>query len=197
MKNLSKIFGLVAVLILVMSFASSNKKTIVIDVSHGGKDAGALVNGIEEKDIILDIAQRIQKLNKNQNTEIILTRDIDEFLSLSERTEKINEIKPDYVISLHANQVANKNVNGIQIFLADNDQRFDKSGELAIKLLQSFTFSNVEIKKGDFYILKNIDAPGALIELGFLSNAEDFQNLTTENGKEKLALSILNALNQN
>jgi|1048.fasta_scaffold13398_3 N-acetylmuramoyl-L-alanine amidase len=197
MKNLSKIFGLVAVLILVMSFASSNKKTIVIDVSHGGKDAGALVNGIEEKDIILDIAQRIQKLNKNQNTEIILTRDIDEFLSLSERTEKINEIKPDYVISLHANQVANENVNGIQIFLADNDQRFDKSGELAIKLLQSFTFSNVEIKKGDFYILKNIDAPGALIELGFLSNAEDFQNLTTENGKEKLALSILNALNQN
>jgi N-acetylmuramoyl-L-alanine amidase len=197
MKNLSKIFGLVAVLILVMSFASSNKKTIVIDVSHGGKDAGALVNGIEEKDIILDIAQRIQKLNKNQNTEIILTRDIDEFLSLSERTEKINEIKPDYVISLHANQVANENVNGIQIFLADNDQRFDKSGELAIKLLQSFTFSNVEIKKGDFYILKNIDAPGALIELGFLSNAEDFQNLTTENGKQKLALSILNALNQN
>jgi N-acetylmuramoyl-L-alanine amidase len=197
MKNLSKIFGLVAVLILVMSFASSNKKTIVIDVSHGGKDAGALVNGIEEKDIILDIAQRIQKLNTNQNTEIILTRDIDEFLSLSERTEKINEIKPDYVISLHANQVANENVNGIQIFLADNDQRFDKSGELAIKLLQSFTFSNVEIKKGDFYILKNIDAPGALIELGFLSNAEDFQNLTTENGKEKLALSILNALNQN
>jgi N-acetylmuramoyl-L-alanine amidase len=197
MKNLSKIFGLVAVLILVMSFASSNKKTIVIDVSHGGKDAGALVNGIEEKDIILDIAQRIQKLNKNQNTEIILTRDIDEFLSLSERTEKINEIKPDYVISLHANQVANENVNGIQIFLAENDQRFDKSGELAIKLLQSFTFSNVEIKKGDFYILKNIDAPGALIELGFLSNAEDFQNLTTENGKEKLALSILNALNQN
>jgi N-acetylmuramoyl-L-alanine amidase len=197
MKNLSKIFGLVAVLILVMSFASKNKKTIVIDVSHGGKDAGALVNGIEEKDIILDIAQRIQKLNKNQNTEIILTRDIDEFLSLSERTEKINEIKPDYVISLHANQVANENVNGIQIFLAENDQRFDKSGELAIKLLQSFTFSNVEIKKGDFYILKNIDAPGALIELGFLSNAEDFQNLTTENGKEKLALSILNALNQN
>jgi N-acetylmuramoyl-L-alanine amidase len=197
MKNLSKIFGLVMVLILVMSFASSNKKTIVIDVSHGGKDAGALVNGIEEKDIILDIAQRIQKLNKNQNTEIILTRDIDEFLSLSERTEKINEIKPDYVISLHANQVANENVNGIQIFLAENDQRFDKSGELAIKLLQSFTFSNVEIKKGDFYILKNIDAPGALIELGFLSNAEDFQNLTTENGKEKLALSILNALNQN
>lgn len=197
MKNLSKIFGLVAVLILVMSFASSNKKTIVIDVSHGGKDAGALVNGIEEKDIILDIAQRIQKLNTNQNTEIILTRDIDEFLSLSERTEKINEIKPDYVISLHANQVANENVNGIQIFLADNDQRFDKSGELAIKLLQSFTFSNVEIKKGDFYILKNIDAPGALIELGFLSNAEDFQNLTTENGKQKLALSILNALNQN
>jgi N-acetylmuramoyl-L-alanine amidase len=197
MKNLSKIFGLVAVLILVMSFASSNKKTIVIDVSHGGKDAGALVNGIEEKDIILDIAQRIQKLNKNQNTEIILTRDIDEFLSLSERTEKINEIKPDYVISLHANQVANENVNGIQIFLAENDQRFNKSGELAIKLLQSFTFSNVEIKKGDFYILKNIDAPGALIELGFLSNAEDFQNLTTESGKEKLALSILNALNQN
>jgi N-acetylmuramoyl-L-alanine amidase len=197
MKNLSKIFGLVAVLILVMSFASSNKKTIVIDVSHGGKDAGALVNGIEEKDIILDSAQRIQKLNKNQNTEIILTRDIDEFLSLSERTEKINEIKPDYVISLHANQVANENVNGIQIFLAENDQRFDKSGELAIKLLQSFTFSNVEIKKGDFYILKNIDAPGALIELGFLSNAEDFQNLTTESGKEKLALSILNALNQN
>lgn len=176
-----------------MSFSSSNKKIIVVDVGHGGKDAGALVNGIEEKDIILEIAQRIQILNKNPNIEIILTRDTDEFLSLSERTTKINELKPDYVISLHANQSVNPNNNGIQIFVSDNNESFNRSGELAVKLLQKFTNSNVEIKKGNFYILNNIESPGALIELGFLSNSEDFQNLTSENGKEKLALSILNA----
>ncbi len=193
MKTLSKIVGLVAVIILVMSFSSSNKKIIVVDVGHGGKDAGALVNGIEEKDIILEIAQRIQILNKNPNIEIILTRDTDEFLSLSERTTKINELKPDYVISLHANQSVNPNNNGIQIFVSDNNESFNRSGELAVKLLQKFTNSNVEIKKGNFYILNNIESPGALIELGFLSNSEDFQNLTSENGKEKLALSILNA----
>lgn len=194
MKNLSKLVGLFAVIILVMSFSSSNKKTIVIDVGHGGKDAGALVNGIEEKDIILEIAQRIQKLNKNPNIEIILTRDTDEFLSLSERTIKINELKPDYLISLHANQSVNPNTKGIQIFVNDNNESFNRSGELAIKLLQKFTNPNVEIKKGNFYILNNIESPGALIELGFLSNSEDFQNLTSENGKAALALSILNAI---
>lgn len=194
MKNLSKLVGLFAVIILVMSFSSSNKKTIVIDVGHGGKDAGALVNGIEEKDIILEIAQRIQKLNKNPNIEIILTRNTDEFLSLSERTIKINELKPDYLISLHANQSVNPNTKGIQIFVNDNNESFNRSGELAIKLLQKFTNPNVEIKKGNFYILNNIESPGALIELGFLSNSEDFQNLTSENGKAALALSILNAI---
>jgi len=194
MKNLSKLVGLFAVIILVMSFSSSNKKTIVIDVGHGGKDAGALVNGIEEKDIILEIAQRIQKLNKNPNIEIILTRDTDEFLSLSERTIKINELKPDYLISLHANQSVNPNTKGIQIFVNDNNESFNRSGELAIKLLQKFTNPNVEIKKGNFYILNNIESPGALIELGFLSNSEDFQSLTSENGKAALALSILNAI---
>ena len=98
------------------------------------------------------------------------------------------------MISLHANQSVNPNTKGIQIFVNDNNESFNRSGELAIKLLQKFTNPNVEIKKGNFYILNNIESPGALIELGFLSNSEDFQSLTSENGKAALALSILNAI---
>lgn len=193
MKNLIKIIGL-AILTFTMAFTNVEKKRIVIDVSHGGMDNGVIVNGFNEKEIALNIASKIKELNKNSNLEIILTRDSDKFLSLEERAKQINKLKPDFVLSLHTNSTNDKNKNGTEIFISDNNTQKEKSSDLAMKLFNGFKDKNVEIKIADFYLLKNVEYPIALIELGYLSNENDRKMLTTEKGQSEIAESILNVI---
>jgi len=193
MRNLMKFIGL-AFLTITLAFTNVDKKTIVIDVSHGGHDNGTTAHGFNEKEIALNIANKIKQLNKNSSIEIILTRDSDKFLSLNERTEQINKLKPDFVISLHANATDDKKESGKEIFVSDKNKQKEKSGNLALELFYSFNDRNVEIKKADFYLLKNVEYPIALLELGYLTNENDREVLTTEKGQSELAESILNVI---
>lgn len=193
MKNLLKFIGL-AFLTITFAFTNVDKKTIVIDVSHGGHDNGTTVNGFNEKEIALNIANKIKQLNKNSNVEIILTRDSDMFLSLNERAEQINKLKPEFVISLHANASDDKKESGKVIFVSDKNKQKEKSGDLALKIFYSFNDRNIEIKKADYYLLRKVEYPVALIELGYLTNENDREILTTEKGQSELAESILSVI---
>ena len=84
---------------------TTSKKLVVIDVGHGGKDAGAIgINGIKEKDVVMQLANEILRLNKGQgNLEIYLTRYSDSLISLKDRTKLAKALKADVFISLHCN----------------------------------------------------------------------------------------------
>ena len=89
---------------------SSTQKRIVIDVGHGGKDSGAIgINKIQEKDIVLDIANAILKLNNELDNplDIYLTRYRDTLISLSDRTKLAKSLKADLFVSLHCNHSDN------------------------------------------------------------------------------------------
>jgi len=94
-------------------------KTIVIDAGHGGKDPGAVgYRGTKEKDIALDVAKRLEKkLSKNMNVKIIMTRDEDVFLRLSERTKIANENNGNLFISIHTNAAEDRRASGFETFL--------------------------------------------------------------------------------
>ncbi len=94
-------------------------KTIVIDAGHGGKDPGAIgYRGTKEKDIALDVAKRLEKkLSKNMNVKIIMTRDEDVFLRLSERTKIANESNGNLFISIHTNAAEDRRASGFETFL--------------------------------------------------------------------------------
>ncbi len=177
-----------------IAFLGNNTKKVVIDVSHGGKDGGVSLGGLNEKKIALNIAKKIKALNKNENIEIILTRDSDQFISLNKRAKKINKLKPDFVISLHLNSDKDKNKNGMEIFVSDKNKQKEKSEKLAANLFNSFKDRTVKIKKADLYLLKNIEYPITLIEMGYLSNKKDREFLTSENGQLELASLVLKAI---
>ena len=94
-------------------------KTIVIDAGHGGKDPGAVgYRGPKEKDIALDVAKRLEKkLSKNLNVKIVMTRDEDIFLRLSERTRIANENNGSLFISIHTNAAEDRRASGFETFL--------------------------------------------------------------------------------
>ncbi len=88
---------------------------IVIDPGHGGHDPGATGRGVTEAELVLDVAQRLEKLlQKVPGVEVILTRRTDEFIQLPERTAIANREAADLFLSIHANASTNGQVHGIE-----------------------------------------------------------------------------------
>ncbi|MEK6693372.1 MAG: N-acetylmuramoyl-L-alanine amidase [Nitrospirota bacterium] len=93
-------------------------RRIVIDPGHGGHDPGAIgKRGLEEKEIVLDIAKKLNGLiKKDMDVEVILTRDSDIFIPLDERTAIANTKEADLFLSIHANASPNPNAKGIETY---------------------------------------------------------------------------------
>ena len=90
---------------------------IVIDPGHGGHDPGAQGKSINEAELVLDIALRVEKLLQNvPGIEVILTRRTDEFVPLQERTAIANREGADLFLSIHANASANASARGVETY---------------------------------------------------------------------------------
>jgi N-acetylmuramoyl-L-alanine amidase len=90
---------------------------IVIDAGHGGHDPGARANGINEKELVLDVAQRLRKLLLDQpGFEVVLTRDNDTYIALEERTAMANRQSADLFLSIHANASRQAAARGIETY---------------------------------------------------------------------------------
>lgn len=92
---------------------------VVLDPGHGGRDSGAVGdNGVEEKDVVLDLALRIQEMihKKAANIEVYLTRDKDVFLPLRKRTEIAEKYHADLFVSLHVNANPSSSARGFSVY---------------------------------------------------------------------------------
>jgi len=91
---------------------------IVIDAGHGGHDSGTLgVGGIEEKDVVLDVALRLGKLLHDRlGAEIVYTRADDTFIPLETRTAIANKAQADLFISIHANSSQDASARGVEVY---------------------------------------------------------------------------------
>ena len=93
-------------------------RRIVLDPGHGGKDVGSVTpDGHYEKDITLDIALRLRDLLKaQQDVEVLLTRDTDERVLLSQRARFANDSKADLFLSIHLNWLEPATNRGVETF---------------------------------------------------------------------------------
>jgi N-acetylmuramoyl-L-alanine amidase len=89
---------------------------VVIDAGHGGHDPGAHGNGINESELTLDVALRLQTLLEKAGIDVVMTRDSDVFIPLEERTEIANREGADLFLSIHANASRNIQAHGIETY---------------------------------------------------------------------------------
>jgi N-acetylmuramoyl-L-alanine amidase len=91
---------------------------IVVDAGHGGHDSGTLgPDGIEEKDVVLDVALRLGQLLKQRlGADVIYTRDDDTFIPLETRTAIANKAQADLFISIHANSSSDPSARGVETY---------------------------------------------------------------------------------
>lgn len=97
---------------------ATDTKLVVIDPGHGGKDPGAVANGIREKDINLQISKRIVSYLNKKGVPARLTRTGDKYLKLKERTRLANEWNAAMFVSIHANALPpGRHATGMEIYL--------------------------------------------------------------------------------
>ncbi|MCM0755746.1 N-acetylmuramoyl-L-alanine amidase [Desulfovibrio aminophilus] len=90
--------------------------TIMIDPGHGGKDGGAVANGLREKDVNLQFAKILGRKLKDQGFNVLYTRTTDIFIPLEKRTAMANARKADIFISIHCNANTDSRVNGLETY---------------------------------------------------------------------------------
>jgi N-acetylmuramoyl-L-alanine amidase/beta-lactamase regulating signal transducer with metallopeptidase domain len=170
------------------------KKIIIIDAGHGGTDFGATANDFNEKNLTSEIAKKIKTLFSDSDVEIHFTRTDDEFKDLQNRTDFINNLKADLVISLHINYNKNILTNGFEIFISDKNDLIEESkfyGEkLSVKLSKT-PLKYRGLKFAPFQILKKSSCPSMVVELGFISNENDRKFISSEKGQTEIAKTIL------
>ena len=184
--------------------SSSVPPEIVIDIGHGGIDPGKVgINNALEKDINLAIGLYLQEYMQASGYKVSLTRDTDISLAdsnasnqklsdLKNRTNKINQMAPIALISIHQNSYPEEKVSGTQVFHSASEES---------KLLASFIQDQCrrilnpdnrrQIKQNtDYYLFRNVTCPAVIVECGFLSNYQEANLLITEEYQKKTAWAI-------
>ena len=181
-------------------------KKIYLDAGHGGKDPGAYYKDIYEEDINLKIVLKLKNKIESLGGIVYLTRDDDYDLSkkgvtrrkksdLGNRAKLINDSDADIYLSLHLNSSNYSSWSGAQVFYDDINA---KNKEIALVFQKGFNKnlnSNKKIKEiSTLYMYKNINKPGVLLELGFISNPNDRYLLTKDDYQNKIVDTLCNSL---
>ena len=181
-------------------------KIILVDPGHGGPDGGAGDSDALEKDISLAVSTKLREYLQEQGALVIMTREKDIDLAddgtkgysrrkvedLKKRLEMINNQDIDFFVSVHLNSIPSPRWSGAQTFYAP---QFEEN-ERAAKFIQDELIINLEntTRKAkpinNIYILDKAKKPGVLVEVGFLSNPTEKENLKKDDYQEQLAASI-------
>jgi len=191
---------------------------VILDPGHGGQDSGAIAGGVMEKDLTLDIAQRINRLLNAQGIMTLLTRNGDSYVSLGDRAQLINRPNNAVVVSIHLNDGLRPDVSGIETYFAAqqatgipviaswlpflqkvaNPRPNLESQSLAQFIQQQLVVRTQAVNRGtkaqQFYVLANVRHPAVLVEGGFLTGKNDIGKLADANYRELLAMGITDGI---
>lgn len=173
---------------------SKSKAIICIDASRGGSDAGYTSEGhTSEKELNLAIAQKIGDTLESAGYKVVYTRSDDSSLTTEDRITALNAQKADYLISIQMNSSSDSLSKGYSIFTQPNEKMIQLAKKLA-STMSSINLSQFEGIDSDHYenfpILYDSQIPSILLELGYLSNSDDYSKLIDETFQQKIADAI-------
>lgn len=170
---------------------------IILDPGHGGMDEGGSSNGTEEKDINLRLALSLKDKLVEYGFTVILTRETDSEVSLTDRAELARKMQGDLLISIHQNTCEYEEVSGIEIWYEKTSR---KENERLARLMQQHLVANTGamdrgiMETDTLYVIRECGMPACLVETGFLSNTDECRLLTEEKYCDKLVQGMADAV---
>lgn len=172
------------------------------------------INGVNEKDINLQIAERVKIYLEAADVRVVMTRETDEGLydstasnkkvqDMKRRIALMDDANPDITVSIHQNSYPEEYVHGAQVFYYDGSTLGQQlATRIQTQLVEKADPANSrKIKANDsYYLLKKTEIPIVIVECGFLSNREEADKLCTPDYQDRVAwaihMGILQYLNQ-
>ncbi len=183
-----------------------DRPIVVIDPGHGGYDNGSSSeNGVVEKELNLEISMNVRDLLEENGIHVVLTRDSDEISwpddnveDLQARLDIAAAAQAQLMVSLHCNisEEDPENVKGSEIYVNLSQSDSLALAEAINAQLETLSPALVSrgVKTGQFHLLTYNTLPCVIVEMGFLSNADDVSYLTGENTQALLCHAIVDGI---
>lgn len=172
---------------------------IVIDPGHGGEDPGAEgTSGQYEKDFSMQLAQKVIELAELETQiDIYLTRSEDRTISSidSERTEFANQLGADLFISIHGNTYTDSSVFGTETYYY-REESLPFTTIMHRNLVNATESRDRGVKKESFFVVRDTVMPAVILEVGYLTNPDEENNMWKDDYQYRVAASIIEGIKE-
>jgi N-acetylmuramoyl-L-alanine amidase len=169
---------------------SGSSTTVVIDAGHGGYDRGGIPGQIvSEKEMTLDVAQRLKKTLAASGYRVVMTRDSDVFIPLGTRVAIANSYSNAIFVSIHFNSAKRSGAGGIETYFYSRES-LPLASAIHYFVAGGAPSSNRNVRRRGYYVLRKTSVPAVLVECGFLTNPTEAALAQTASYRQKLAEEI-------
>jgi N-acetylmuramoyl-L-alanine amidase len=169
---------------------SGSSMTVVIDAGHGGHDRGGIPGQIvSEKEMTLDVAQRLKKALAASGYRVVMTRDSDVFIPLGTRVAIANSYANAIFVSIHFNSAKRSGAGGIETYFY-NRESLPLASAIHYFVAGGAPSSNRNVRRRGYFVLRKATVPAVLVECGFLTNPTEAALAQTASYRQKLAEEI-------
>lgn len=191
-------------------------KTVFLDPGHGGKDPGAVYYNTQEKDLTMQVYKKLRKELEGLGYTVLSSRDSDVYVDfITERSKMVNSTNSDIFISIHFNASGNpaSNRSGIQTYSYEDapgyrakinpywhnhPDRISESNRLAAdihsSLLAETGAKDAGLLQSSFAVLRETDKPAVLLELGYIDNFNENQQIRSDAYQNRLVAGIVKGI---
>lgn len=166
------------------------RKTIVIDIGHGGNDPGTSGKGMLEKKVNYNVGMELKRLLSAKGFSVICTREVDKYLSLPARGRVATNAKADFMISVHHNGAANPKAEGFDVIYESNKATNAASKKMALLIAEEFkklgqkehrVFCRPYKNTGEDYytVMSSTTIPVVITEYAFMTSPVDVAKIDT------------------
>jgi len=167
---------------------------VAIDPGHGGRDPGAVGNGLQEKHIVMDISNQVAAILEQNGVQVVMTRRDDREIDLAPRVATAERANATLFVSIHANAISmsRPEVNGLETFYYQTGERLAR--DIQNSILQTLNIRDRGVRRARFYVLRKTSMPSVLVETGFITGREDSAKLANPVFRRQMAQGIANGI---
>jgi len=172
------------------SASSSAPITVVIDAGHGGHDRGGIPGqSVAEKEMTLDVAQRLRNVLAASGYRVVMTRDSDVFVPLGTRVAIANSYGNAIFVCIHFNATKRAGASGIETYFYSRDS-LPLASAIHYFVTGGAPSANRGVRRRGYYVLRRTSVPAVLVECGFLTNPTEAAYAQSASYRQKLAEEI-------
>ena len=170
--------------------SSGSYTTVVIDAGHGGFDRGGIPGQrVPEKEMTLDVAQRLKAVLTANGYHVVMTRDSDVFVPLATRVAIANSYRNAIFVCVHFNSAKRMGADGIETYFYNRDS-LPLASAVHYYVAGGAPSPNRGVRRRGYYVLRKTTVPAVLVECGFLTNPTEAAYAQTVSYRQKLAEEI-------